>query len=432
LSDGKQGFRFMCTPNSNSSTAPGSAEPQSLWQTVRQFPRPVWVLFLGTFINKFGTFVVPFLALHVTRLGYSAGQAGLALAAYGTGHLTASLLGGHLADSIGRRKTIVFSMFTGAASILLLSQAQTLAGIVMLAYLTGLTAEFYKPASGALLADLVGPENRVTAYAAYRFAINAGWALGPMAGGLLARHSYFWLFAGDAATAFLFGCVALAWLPQDRQQGTAGWSIMQSAWGSVAGGVKAAAADARFRRLLFATLAIGFVFVQMPTTLGLEIKGAGHSEAIYGIILGLNGAIVVLCEIPLSAWTRRLPPPRIIAVGFMLIGCGTGLNALADQPLEYAAAMAVMTVGEILSMSVSMAYAASLAPEALRGRYMGLYGLTWALALTAGPAAGLWTFARHPTLLWGACAILGVMAAAIVAGMETRVARPRAEPAWVP
>jgi MFS family permease len=390
--------------------------PRSFWRTVKQFPRPVWILFAGTFINKFGTFVVPFLALHLTRLGYTAGEAGLGLVAYGAGHLTASILGGHLADTIGRRKTIVLSMFSGAASMLLLSQAHSLPAVLVLAYLTGLTAEFYKPASSALLADLVSAEHRVTAYAAYRFAINAGWAIGPAVGGFLAGRGYFWLFVGDAATALAFGLIALLFLPRERGTRPGNWSFATDAFTSVAQAARVAARDARFVQLVLATLAVGLVFVQMPTTLGLEIRAAGYSESIYGLVLAVNGVVVVLCEIPSSIFLQRLPPRPVIACGFALIGCGMGLNAWADEPWKYIFAMVVLTSGEILSMSVSLAYAARLAPEAMRGRYMGLYGLTWATALTCGPGLGLWTFARHPTALWIACWLMGLLAAVIVGG----------------
>src|SRR5882762_8045035 len=78
--------------------------------TLRTFPRPVWVLCGGSFLNKFGTFVIPFLALYMTRQGFSVTQAGLAIGAYGLGNFVASILGGHLADTIGRRKTIILSM----------------------------------------------------------------------------------------------------------------------------------------------------------------------------------------------------------------------------------------------------------------------------------------------------------------------------------
>jgi MFS family permease len=90
-------------------TSPATHPPlsESLLTTLRSFPRSVWVLLAGIFLNKFGTFVVPFLALYLTRQGFTTGDAGLAIGAYGLGRLCAAFIGGHLADTLGRRKTIV-------------------------------------------------------------------------------------------------------------------------------------------------------------------------------------------------------------------------------------------------------------------------------------------------------------------------------------
>src|ERR1041384_5314000 len=141
-------------------TAPRS----TLLETLKSLPRPAWILFGGTFLNKFGTFVIPFLTLYMTRQGYSIGDAGLAISAYGLGHIVASALGGHLADTIGRRNTIVISMFSAAVSMMLLSQAHGLAAIIGLTALAGMTAEMYRPASSALLPDLVPPGQRGHAF----------------------------------------------------------------------------------------------------------------------------------------------------------------------------------------------------------------------------------------------------------------------------
>ena len=127
----------------------------SLAQNLRALPRAAWILFFGTFLNKFGTFVMPFLALYMTGQGYTTVQAGLSIASYGCGVLCASILGGYLADRFGRRKTIVLSMFSGAAAMLCLSQAHSLATFAIFAAFAGLTGELYRPASSALLADLV-------------------------------------------------------------------------------------------------------------------------------------------------------------------------------------------------------------------------------------------------------------------------------------
>src|SRR5437762_2440432 len=96
----------------------------SLRNDLRSLPRGAWILFFGTFLNKFGAFVLPFLAIYMTRLGFSTVQAGLAIGAYGVGSLCASFLGGSLADRLGRRKTIVLSMFSAAVTMLCLSQAR--------------------------------------------------------------------------------------------------------------------------------------------------------------------------------------------------------------------------------------------------------------------------------------------------------------------
>ncbi len=76
---------------------PRPTEP-TLLDSLRALPRPAWVLFAGTFINRFGGFVVPFLTLYLTGQGYSVTAVGLVVSAYGAGHFFASLVGGHLAE----------------------------------------------------------------------------------------------------------------------------------------------------------------------------------------------------------------------------------------------------------------------------------------------------------------------------------------------
>src|SRR5215471_1891845 len=113
----------------------------SLRESLRALPRGAWILFFGTFLNKFGTFVLPFLTLYLTGLGYSIAEAGMAAGAYGVGSLGACLVGGYLADRLGRRKTIVLSMFCGAVVMLCLSQARSLPLIMGLSCLVGLAGE---------------------------------------------------------------------------------------------------------------------------------------------------------------------------------------------------------------------------------------------------------------------------------------------------
>ena len=404
----------MSTNSNPEISRPSFNDLTSLVAVLRRFPRPVWMIFLGMFINRFGTFVLPFLALHMTKEGYSTVEISVSMGTYGVGHLVATLLGGYLADSIGRRNTIVLSMFSGALSMLALSQADSYLWFVVLGGFAGLTTELYRPASSALLSDLVPESDRVTAFAFYRFAINAGWAFGPATAGLLSEYSYLWLFVGDAMTAALYGVIALFGIPSLRRATNAPLIVPENPFTALGRSFRMALSDIRFVRVLVASVLIGVVFMQMMTTLGLEVKAHGHVERIYGLILGFNGVIIVLFEIPLSSLTQRYSPLLVMALGNLLIGIGAGMVAYAETVFGYCSAMAVFTAGEMIGMPVALAYVSKLAPSEMRGRYMGIYGLTWASSIVMGPSLGMMAFSIDPVMFWIGSGALGVLSAVVL------------------
>ncbi len=384
----------------------GVSAQVGLRQTLRDLPRVTWVLYLGTFVNRFGSFVLPFLVLYLIRRGYTVVQAGAVVSLYGVGSLLASVVGGYLADRIGRRTAIAISMFTSAAILVALSQAQQLSAIAVLTALAGLTAELYRPASSALLADLVPAGRRVTAFALYRLAINAGFAIGPAAAGFLADRSFLWLFWGDALTSAVFGVLAVIALPE-RPHGKPVIEVRGEA-------VRAIFHDRIFVRFLAASILVGFVYVQSTSTFALHVRDSGFSNAIYGALVSVNGLMVILLELPVTTVTQRLWARGVIASGGLFVGVGFGLTALAHTVPALALTVVVWTVGEILTAPVSSAYVADIAPPHLRARYQGAWGLTWGLAAILGPLVGTRLYAWNASGFWLLCASLGVLAAGLV------------------
>src|SRR3954453_1678626 len=119
----------------------------SLRQNIRAMPSTAWVLFAGSFVNRRGTFLPPFITLNLpSHRCYSAPQAGLAIAAYGLGGLIAQAVGGLIADRLGRRNTIAVSMFAASGLTLALYGASSLMTIYLLMFLLGGAAEMYRPA----------------------------------------------------------------------------------------------------------------------------------------------------------------------------------------------------------------------------------------------------------------------------------------------
>lgn len=375
-------------------------------QSLQTLPRSLWVLAVGSFVNRFGTFVYPFLALYLTRVGYSAAQAGVAVTTYGVGSIASSALGGVLADRVGPRTTIVVSMGASAATMLVLSQAQGLVMLTLLAGLAGLTGDLYRPAGKALVATLAPTPHRVAAYALSRFAVNLGVAAGPVLAGLLANRAFGLLFLGDAMTSLAFGVLALVALPR-------GIPYHATTEASEAGR-RGILRDRAFLRLLIACTLVGFVYFQAYSTFALQVRANGLSAAVYGALLSLNGLLIIAFELPLTTVTQRLPVRPTIATGLLLIGLGFSVNAIAHTVPLLGLSVLLWTIGEMVHSPVLSAYVAALAPPHLAGRYQGLYGLAWGSGLLLAPAVGTALFSWHPPALWLLCGALGIVAAALV------------------
>lgn len=388
-------------------------------------PSSAWVLFLGTFVNRIGTFVLPFITLYLTKNGYSAPQAGVAIACYGLGGLTAQAVGGLLADRLGRRNAISLAMLSAAGFTIALSRAHALPAIYALLFAVAAVAELHRPAAGALIADLLPSEQRVTAFTLYRLAVNLGWACGLALGGLLAEHNFLWLFWGDAATSASFGLLALLALPQGTRTARHEERHLVSARRSIL-------ADRGFLLFLGAVLITGAVYAQNVATLPLHLREAGYGPRTFGLLQSLNGIIIVFAELPVIAWTQRHARTTMVALGELLIGLAF-LSLLVARTLPFLVPMIVLwTIGEMIESPVASAIAADRAPTHARGRYQSAYGSMFGVAWIVGPVLGTAVYARSPNAVWIGCGIAGLVAAALsLAAGRRPVPVPSERPAMV-
>lgn len=369
-------------------------------QSARSLPRSFWILAGATFVNRFGVFVWPFLTVFITRSGNTAIQAGFALSAYSLGSFLGAALGGWLADRLGRNITMAASSLGGAACMMAMSQGTSWQALALIAFATGLVSESGHPAASALVQDIVPKEQQITAFAVLRFAVNLGWSLGPATAGFLLERSFFWLFAVDAATSALFGLIALFFLPRGSRTKPeqAGWSF---AWSSIRG-------NKPFLALFAACLCVSWIFRQSSSTFPLHFERSGLSMDWCGIVLAVNGVMICLAEIPLTAATSRLPVRGMIALGYVLMGGSFLLFLGSGSLVVFFAVMVVFTLGEMFSFSRQQAYAASLAPDDMRGRYAGFLSLAWCLGGIVSSTASLWIYEAHSATAWVVAAMLGL------------------------
>lgn len=369
-------------------------------------PRAVWVVAGGSFVNRLGGFVVPFLVLYLTHRGYSSAEAGLAVSAYAGGKIAAGPTGGLLTDRLGGRLVTSASMTASAATTLALAMAAGLGPILATAAVTGLCSELYRPATSAIIAGSVpDPAKRATAFGVYQAAASGGTAIGLTLGGLLAEHSFIALFAADAGTSLAWALLAARALPRT-------WPVLPESRYAPTGAVLR---DGRMARLVAATILVYLTLFQAQATLPLWVREQDLSAGTYGMLLGLNAALVMIGQIPAARLTRRRAPVPVIAVTSIVVGVGFALLAAAHTALALAFAVTVWSLGELAQWPVAASYAMSLAPPGQAGRYAGARSAGYALALLLAPLAGDALYARDPTILWAACAAAGTLAAAIIA-----------------
>lgn len=383
-----------------------SANRRGFLETVRSFPAPVWVVFIGTFVNRFGTFVGVFLVLYLTHAGYTIPQAGLAVAAFGAGGIAAAGLGGYLADRVGRRETLVYSSVASAAATMALAYVHGLPLVVVLSFLVGTFSNMFRPPAGAILADIVPPEDRVVALGVMRFFINAGFAVGPGVAGLLADRSFVLGFGFDAGTSLAFAVISQAFLPAGAPH-----AERREERGA---GMRAIARDHAFVLFLVASFLASAAYLQSSSTLPLWVHANGYPNSVFGALVSLNGVVIIAAELLIISVTRRMRVLPTVAAGYILVGIGFGLTGFAHTIPLLAVTVLIWSLGEMIGTPMAAAHVANAAPATLRGRYNGAWALTWSLGLVVGSIGGTWLFAHDPRILWLACFVAGAFAAGLV------------------
>jgi MFS family permease len=386
-------------------------------------PRAFWALFAGTLINRIGTFVEPFVALYLTASRHvSVAGAGAIVAAIGAGSIVSQPLGGALADRIGRRPTLCGGMLASAVAITVLALARPVWLLAVAAVLVGVTGNLYRPAAQATVADLVRVADRRRASGLIFWAVNLGFSVAAVAGGLLAQRGYGVLFAIDALTCI--GCAAVVWrlVPETRPAAAAQHDA--SGWSRVLGD--------RVAMAYFAlNLAVAMVYATTFTIMPLAMHGDGLSPAAYGAVIAANGVGIVALQPILAGPLLRHRPAAMLALGTALTAVAMVVVAVSDGIAGYALGIVFITLGEICNATTGPGLVAEIAPSALRGRYAGAYGLTWGLAFTVTPLAGgaLLGASGAAATPWVAAAVLsGAAGAALLAlgpALEARRARAR-------
>lgn len=388
-------------------------------------PRQFWFLWAGMLINRAGSFVLPMLALYLSReRGFTDQQVGFIVGVYGAGAVLGNQLGGALTDRVGRRATLLLGLCSGAVAMVALGLARSPQSVTASTFALGLLGESYRPAMQAMVADLVPPQHRARAFGLTYWAINLGFATAAALAGLLAKVAFLLLFIGDAATTLAYAAVVLFFLRETRPASTPSQPALET--------LLVPFRDRTFLGFWLLSFATAAVFMQHIVSLPLAMQHDGLSAASFGRVIALNGLLVVLVQPIASPLLSRFPRSGVLAAGSAVIGLGFGLLAIADQVGWYALSVVIWTLGEIAVLPTAAAVVADLAPAHLRGTYQGAQNIAWGLAWAIGPVIGTQALASLGSGLWGTCLLMGLLVAtghlAISGSLRRRTGGPAVEP----
>jgi MFS family permease len=379
-----------------------------------EFPRQFWVVVGVSFIDKVGgTLVFPFFALYVTqKFHVGMTQAGLVLGVISFFSFIGGIIGGAVTDRLGRRPPILFGLVFSALSSVTLGFVSSFRLLYPLAVLIGLLSDVGGPAQGAMIADILPERQRQDGFGILRVAGNTAWIIGPTIGGLVASRSFLAVFIMDAAVSSVVALLFYIFIAETKPKTPA--EHHEANLIATFGNYRLALGDRPYLAFLAAGMLMGLVYIQMYNSLSVFLRDVhGVPPQRYGFLLTVSAITVILFQFRTMRLIKAKPKFLMMAAGTLFYMFGFGMFSIVSAYWLFAAAVVIITIGEMIVVPVGQALASSFAPRHMRGRYMAVYELTGKFPATFGPAAaGVVLDNFNPVSLWYIGALLCAISAA--------------------
>ncbi|WP_299834531.1 MFS transporter [uncultured Tenacibaculum sp.] len=353
--------------------------------TFKGLSKEVWWLSLITLINRAGTMVIPFLSLYLKEgLNFSFSDVGLIMVFFGLGSVVGSKLGGYLTDKIGYYKVMQVSLFLTGILFVLLQYVTTLFGFCASIFVLMTVADTFRPAMFVALSSYSKPENKTRSVTLIRLAINLGFSAGPAMGGLIITTlGYQGLFWVDGVTCVLATILLI--------------NVLNPKKARVIDEVKnenplSIYSDKLFWIFFVAMALFGVVFLQYFSTIPLYYRDVHHlSELEIGLLLGANGFIIFLLEMPLVKALEDSKHTKIALMfgGGILVTLSFIVLNMTNWVGILLVGMFLMTIGEMVMFPFSNAYALERAKRGSQGEYMSWYSISFSIAHVFGHFSGM-------------------------------------------
>ncbi|MEM0158704.1 MAG: MFS transporter [Thermoplasmataceae archaeon] len=384
----------------------------------------VWILSITRFVRAFGrgsTFVfLPLVFISVYDLSFI--LTGLLLGFATVLMSVTQYFSGRWTDKIGRRKILVFSQAPGILAYIVLYYSVAVPHFLYLAigswYSTIIINAIQYPAVQAAVADITPPKDRLSGFAMLRVMANLGIALGPLVGAYLAGIGLQYIFL-IAAIATFAEVIMLYFLMRETYYP----GLLHTASGDYL--KRSYRADRFFIIFILVGVALAFFTRQRGSSLTVYAIVLQNLPFLYlGYVWALNGFLVVALQIPVLRLMTKIGNPMLwrgigvlfYSASFFILSFSPTLNILILS-------MIVSTIGEDFVSPTTQAIVTTIAPENLRGSYIGVYNLFTSAGSFSGAILGLWLLyiLRSVTSSYWIFIGIGSISVAVAYVMMTRI-----------
>jgi predicted MFS family arabinose efflux permease len=351
--------------------------------------RYIWVLGLIMLVNRSGAMVIPFLSVYLTQiLAFSKPQTGFIMSCMGLGSVLGSFLGGFLTDKFSYYHVQFWSLVLNGCLFLVLGQMQTPLLLSITVFLLAMVGDAFRPANFASVMVYSTPTTITRSYSLVRLAVNLGFGIGPALGGILAYSlGYQWLFWVDGLTCFAAALIFRTQLKQKKERVKKNENPE-----ALVEKPRSAYRDPLFL-VFFCFMTLTYIaFNQFFTMTPVYLRETCQlPENQIGMILGLNGLLIALVEMPLVfKLEQRFRKMNLVMLGAGLIGLAFLVHNLVPGVFAIAfVSVVAVTLGEMLNLPFANSIALGRSTPANRGQYMALYSISFSIAQIASPTIGM-------------------------------------------
>lgn len=350
-----------------------------------------------------GSMIFPFMAIYFTNK-LNATLASILLIIIIIIQFIASLYGGYLADTLGRKRMMLtgewMKVFAFLGMVIANSPWWSSPWMTFLMLLIiSVSSGFVNPAAEAMLIDVSTKKTRAFMYSINYWAVNLSIMLGLIVGGWLYKTHFFELLIALSVMSLITLWMTITLIHETYKPKSSSTTSISYGIKSIIQSYQTVIRDWPFVLFTLGGIAILSIEFQRNNFIAIRLEKEILPQTLQlweGVALSIDGIkllslltventiIIVLLTSLTAKWIRNKSEQPIMYIGFVLFGLGYAFLSFSNDILGLFVAVAVLSIGELLYVPTRQSILADIVDDSRRGAYMAFNGFVFQIGKMFG------------------------------------------------